>query len=618
MKFFIRFAVLTTLPVIFFTGCFHDAALLEADPEKRSDYYDMLTSQNGISADTTNLLGNYLLFKKLNNQSDDLIPALEKLFSRGRDQEVRIALVECSLILAKKADSIEKAISYYLSAIIYAEMFLENIAVSGKQDFFDPDVAVAIKGYNLALGELFDYLNKKSLHKSGAFELISAGGQICKFENPLDKLPIPLKKIKAIHLCSDFRTRNLTHSSRKFGLGVQLICDINDDAAVGASDTKVIPATLFLRSVKSDGAIGFKFQLQYLDPRISDHIQIADVEFPLALDFTTPLAYIVKDPPAINFLKRAFLADTSEKYTGLYHLEPHNDRKIPVVLVHGLMSDIRTWMQLLNTLQSDPVIRKNFRFMGFSYSSGNPILYSAKLFRQALVRERERLKQAGCDLDNFDKMVIIGHSMGGLLTRLLISNSTEDILREKLGNDLIRNIKNNANADIMDMLFFTAFPSVKRAIFIAVPHRGSSVADTWFGTLGASMVRLPKKILAVNRDFLMKMIASEEKLKNMKLESITGIDNLSPRNEILKVMALMPMDPIPLHSIIGNSQGDDIPGGSDGVVPYSSSHLNNASSEKVVKSGHSVQQNPLAIQEVRRILLLHIKQLNKNGIGEQK
>ena len=132
------------------------------------------------------------------------------------------------------------------------------------------------------------------------------------------------------------------------------------------------------------------------------------------------------------------------------------------------------------------------------------------------------------------------------------------------------------------------------------------------------MVRLPKKILAVNRDFLMKMIASEEKLKNMKLESITGIDNLSPRNEILKVMALMPMNPIPLHSIIGNSQGNDIPGGSDGVVPYSSSHLNNASSEKVVKSGHSVQQNPLAIQEVRRILLLHIKQLNKNGIGEQK
>ena len=611
MKNFFLSAFLTAFLAVFITGCFHNTALLEAAPDKRGDYYEMVTSQNGISADTINLLGNYLLFSKLQKNPDELIPALEKLFSHGRDQEVRIALVECSLILAKKADSAEKAISCYLTAIIYANMFLENIAVSGNQEFFNPDVAVAIKGYNLALGELFDYLNKKSLHKSGAFELISAGGQLCRFETPLDNLPIPLEKINNIFMCADFRTRNLIHSSRRFGLGVQLICDTD-----GKSGAKVIPATLFLKSVKSSEPNSYKFQLQYIDTRISDNIQIAKVEFPLALDFTTPLAYIVKDPPAINFLKRAFLVDISEKYTGLYHLEPHNDNKIPVVLVHGLMSDIRTWMQLLNTLQSDPVIRKNFRFMGFSYSSGNPILYSAKLFREALQQERIRLKQAGCDLENFDKMVVIGHSMGGLLTRLLISDSTEDILREKLGNDMIRSIKNSANPEMMDMLFFNAFPSVKRAVFIAVPHRGSSAADTWFGSLGASLVRLPKKILSVNRDFLMKMIASEEKLKNMKLETITGIDNLSPKHEVLKIMALMPRKSIPLHSIIGNRQGNDIPGGSDGVVSYSSSHLDNASSEKVVKSGHSVQQNPLAIQEVRRILLLHIKQLKTSGNGE--
>ena len=65
---------------------------------------------------------------------------------------------------------------------------------------------------------------------------------------------------------------------------------------------------------------------------------------------------------------------------------------------------------------------------------------------------------------------------------------------------------------------------------------------------------------------------------------------------------------IPYHSIIGNRKFAGAPGGSDGIVPYSSSHLDGAASELVVKSDHSVQQNPLAIQEMRRILLEHLKQ----------
>ena len=64
---------------------------------------------------------------------------------------------------------------------------------------------------------------------------------------------------------------------------------------------------------------------------------------------------------------------------------------------------------------------------------------------------------------------------------------------------------------------------------------------------------------------------------------------------------------MPYHSIIGNNKEGGTPGGTDGIVPYSSSHLDGARSELIVHSGHSAQKNPLAIQEVRRILLLHLE-----------
>ena len=88
----------------------------------------------------------------------------------------------------------------------------------------------------------------------------------------------------------------------------------------------------------------------------------------------------------------------------------------------------------------------------------------------------------------------------------------------------------------------------------------------------------------------------------------TGIDNLLPDSAALKNLSKIPfVKHVPYHSIIGNKDDAGVPDGSDGIVTYNSSHLDGAASELVVKSRHSVQQNPLAIQEVRRILLEHLQ-----------
>jgi pimeloyl-ACP methyl ester carboxylesterase len=291
----------------------------------------------------------------------------------------------------------------------------------------------------------------------------------------------------------------------------------------------------------------------------------------------------------------------------LYHLEPHNDDRIPIVLVHGLMSDIRTWLQLINTLQSDPELRKHYRFMGFSYSSGNPIFISAMQLRQALELEREKLQKDGRNLENFDRMVLIGHSMGGLLSRMMISTSNDELLCNFVGKDIYETVIDHQDEEFRKIMIFEPLPPVKRVIFIAVPHRGSELAQSIVGKTAAYFIKIPKSLIDFNTKLFQKLV-NMPSAKKTDVGQFNGIDNLSPDGTALKLLNAMPISPdVPYHSIIGNRRRQNTPGGSDGIVSYSSSHLDGAVSEIVVQSGHSVQQNPLAIQEIKRILKEHLK-----------
>lgn len=597
-------------PLLLLCGCGGGITLEHSGSKGRVAYSNQLTIMNGMTSDTTNLLGNYLLADMLKEDPEHFIPTLEKLLAGDRAQEVRIALAETGLLLGKKFNGQpDKAARFHLSVLIHSQNFLEYVINNPGSDLFDPDIPVAIRAYNLALTELFSYLRNRKLHSASGFELIAAGGQLIRFAPPEYKLPVQAQKIRAFHLCSDYRTYNLTHNNRRFGIGAQLICELAENAIPETvfAEEQVIPATLIVRLESPDSdKKNLSAKFLYLDSRTLDKVPVKEFMMPLAQDFSTPLAYMIRKPPAINFLQRTFLwGEANTRYEGLYHLEPHNDQRIPVVLVHGLMSDIRTWMQMLNTLLSDPLLRKHYRFMGYTYSSGNPVLYSASHLRKALEKERNKLIRDKRDVKNFDRMVVIGHSMGGLLTRLLISTSNENVLAQQFGREVSQKLMTGHRKKIADLLLFSPFLSIKRVVFIAVPHRGAALANSIPGKIVASMVKLPATIIDFNRNLFYSLFNGDGSPK--KMEIFTGIDNLSPGNTALQLLDKMTMAPIPKHSIIGNISGGDIPGGSDGVVPYHSSHLNGVKSEKVVKSGHSVQQNPLAIQEIRRILREHLK-----------
>ena len=200
--------------------------------------------------------------------------------------------------------------------------------------------------------------------------------------------------------------------------------------------------------------------------------------------------------------------------------------------------------------------------------------------------------------------------MGGLLTRLLVSESNYDTLHKVIGEDVLNELRTALNDEkekyVKERIIFKPFPSVRRVVFIAAPHKGARMATTWYGRLGAKLIRMPVKLVKQNQKLIYLLLGLGQKEYAKELEEFNGIFNLAPGGMMLNLLNSLALPEVPYHSIIGNRK-DTLPGGSDGVVEYASSHLDGAASEVIIKNGHSVQQNPLAIQEIRRILLEHLK-----------
>lgn len=597
-------------------GCSHEVGIRKATEAEKTAYCSSQISGGELSPDTVNLLGNYSLNELLDDDQERLIAALTKLFAREPRVKFLTALADVALYSGRRLRSSDRdqAARFFLNAAMYSSAYFGMCDLNPSP--YDPTGVRMMLIYNSAVSELFDYLRLRNLLEKSGYELSSILGANVRFEAPRYRLPVDRSQIRKIMLCADFQPQNLTHSSRSFGIGAPLIIDIDKpvtDGRVGFAKNQTIPGTFVLKfSFRGIKAMGeHSAQVNIIDPSRVSHVDFGRHKLPLEQDLTTPLAYMVKDPPVLNFIEYTRLPGASQEMQGLYRFSPPDDDRIPVVLVHGLLSDTRTWLQLINTLQSDEDIGRNYQFLGFSYSSGNPIFYSAWMLRDALLRERERLVAEQRSTEKFDRMVIIGHSMGGLLTRLVLSSSGDfvtELAPDKTKFEAaLRDFSPEERKKLDGIIHFEPLPFVKRAVFISTPHRGSQLAQTWFAKFGASLIKIPKDIIRRNRILLEAMVG--DKVAATTGLYVTGIDNLDPDSITLKMLNKMPMsDKIVYHSIIGNTEGGAIPGGSDGIVPYTSSHIDNVRSELVVKSGHSAQQTPLAIQEIRRILLEHLRQ----------
>jgi triacylglycerol esterase/lipase EstA (alpha/beta hydrolase family) len=320
---------------------------------------------------------------------------------------------------------------------------------------------------------------------------------------------------------------------------------------------------------------------------------------PLEADFSAPVSYY--QPPGNVLLIGLLGGLRSDRYmdkTGLYFLQPYDPDRIPLVFVHGLFSTPFDWAQTINGLQADPEIRKHYQFWVFGYPTGNPILYSA-------LRLREELTRVDKLYPNHRPYVVVGHSMGGMLTRMQTITVTKPMWEKGLG-ETAKSIfrENSSDSLVVRATTFQANPRIKRVVFICTPHRGSTMASSGLGRFGTSLIALPLNIASVLKDTLtsaelVQLTGSSKRLPN----SITG---LKPSNPALPVVNEARIS-VPYHSIIGDRGKDHCPDCTDGVVPYWSSHLDGAQSEVIVPGPHGACELPQTIAELDRILRLHLR-----------
>lgn len=554
------------------------------------------------------------LFERFSRDPEGALAELHKTIqqqvSEDQLQNRLFALSELSFFHAENSDQP----SYYGASAVYAYAFL--FPESGTPpDPLDPRRRLAADLYNLGL-------TKGLTGGSNQEEII--------IENKTAPLPFGELKLevspqeflwggyrfKRFIPVGEFGVRGLRNRYRQAGIGAPLAAELApDESSPGAEAARKripprmkVPVTAFVRlSAPRRGVISGKLagKLELYPADGAPSVRVNDRDVPLELQPTAALAYMLEGAPVWDFEIAGFRFADQQRILGdgLFMVHPYRPGRIPVVLVHGTASSPARWAEMINELMHDPVLRGRIQFWFFMYNTGQPILYSALLMRHALRDVVSEVDPSGQD-PALRRMVLIGHSQGGLLAKLMaISSGTrfwdsassvpfDEVEMAPETRELLR-----------EGIFFEPVPTVKRVVFIATPHRGSFRASGYIFQLVRSFIRLPGALVSQLQSLLTSQAFAHLGISRLP----TSVDNMSPNHPFIRTLAAIPIDPgVRANSIIAVLGEGPITGKTDGMVAYESAHIEGVESEKIVRSGHSTQGHPETIEEVRRILREHI------------
>jgi pimeloyl-ACP methyl ester carboxylesterase len=420
-----------------------------------------------------------------------------------------------------------------------------------------------------------------------------------------------------VFLANSLRQRGLSHEYKITGKGTPLVVYAkNPDSTPQDKHYPSTGITLGLTAIKEErpGHVPLLKLYDAFDPTV---VRSSSGPDPIAANYTATLAVLdsharqVAGSAAGSFLR----PDNPRFATGIYLIHPYDPNKIPILFVHGLISSPLSWQNLTNDLCADPKILEHYQPWFFLYPTGQPVLESAEQLREDLQATQRLFDPKGTAIASHH-VVVIAHSMGGLLAHTLVSDSGDalwNVFADKPFNNLP--LSPSEKNLISGYFFFHHQPSIERVIFLAVPHRGSGLASGIVGSIASRLIRHPKTVAEA-----MKEIAVEDPgilhpyfTRVNARGGPTSLFSLAP-NPLLDRMAALPIK-APFHSIIGDRGLGGGPRSSDGVVPYSSSHLAGAESEKIVPAGHGVFSNESAVLEIKRILEENIER--STGRGKQ-
>lgn len=579
-----------------------------------------------VSERTWGTLRRVGLEKEYPDENDACFAHLRELIDEAADPDLIYALSELAYVEAKKAERrgrLSQALTHYGTSLTNSYDYLFSEDLEPTRNPYDPRFRDACDLYNESLEDTLRLLCSENKIQPGQTYTIDTGRRrfIVRTESRGEWLPNEFERYEFV---SDYEIKTLRNRHTTYGLGVPLIAVRKRPETEDAKE-KHYPeglsycVTALMRCLPPEGGRAGAAPvcvLEFFDPLRANQVQIANRWVPLETDLTTPLAFYLDSP---SNRKRDYATDglISPEETiddrGLYMLEPYDPNRIPVLMVHGLWSSPLTWMDMFNDLRSFPEIRERYQFWFYLYPSGQPFWISATQLRNDLLTMRQTFDPARQDRP-IDQMVLVGHSMGGLLSRMQTIHSGDDFWKI-ISDRPIEQLKGSPDdvAKLASALRFEPNESIKRVVTIGTPHRGSDFANNYTRWLARHIIRLPKMIVSS----AMRLVRANPDLRNTQLlTEANAIDSLAPDSPIFPVMLRAePSDQVKYHNILGvlsdPSLLPGVPERGDGVVAFESAHLDKVDSELVLDADHmSIHMTGKAIFEVRRILLEHLEEID--------
>ena len=611
----IRFSAGTVLMVclVLLFGCATPIGVNKVSPrESYQGVYANPLNSGALSDSARYVLNRYDLLKNFEKEPAATLAALHEKALHDDRGDILYTLAEGSylygsqLVDGHQEKEQKPAPDYFLLSALYSYYFVNVERSRQRLSVFDHRGRTAVDMYNFGLWQAFATGDSEGLVLKAAERKLPFGSISIALDT--SQFPWKLEEFEKFLPADQYTVRGVSVRNRTAGIGLPLIAvRKNADKRVSGGQAAAVTAILRVQGgLAALNAGTARAVLELYSTQDTSTVNTKDgIAVPLESDLTTPMAYMLEGSELFNLGLMSFLGREPNKIPdGLYMTEPYRPGKIPVVFVHGTASNPVWWVEMFNTLRFDPLIREKYQFWYFVYTSNKVVSLSAAELRDAL-----RDKVAALDPHKKDpalqQIVVAGHSQGGLLTKFTAVDTGQSLVRALTGKDLdALQMPEESKARVRHLLVLKPLPFVKKVIFLSTPHRGSFQSKDWIRNLLRRLITLPATMVQNFMEDYDYMTDDVKKMMGGKKIFFTSADSMSPDNPVLKALADIPLAPgVRGHSIIAVNTDGDPKLGNDGVVEYSSAHLDGMASEFIVKSDHSSQLNPLAIDEVRRILV---------------
>jgi pimeloyl-ACP methyl ester carboxylesterase len=607
----LRAGILVALPLAL-AACAGPVGTTRVDPTVvQRDLARSAVSTGEPSWPTRNVLFEHGLFDAYAERPDEALARLHRVMvAEGGDADLLFALAELSFLHGKSAGRRE----HQLAAAVYAWALLFPEGVGQAPGRFDPRLRIAADLYNWSITAAFASEDGSEVVPRGGTFALPFGQMDVAFdpaalrtgERELFRL-IPVAELKVHGMAMRYRWPGL---GAPLAASTRLVEGAKPGGDIVAPRIQV-PLTALLRIPHARRAVVHGQPLAAtLELHLAwseESIAIAGEQVPLESEPTAALALTFTGVPIVQLETLGLLG----RLTGLLRerpplvsTTPYKPGLIPVVFVHGTASSIVRWAEMYNRLLADAEIRRRYQFWFFQYDSGNPIALSSLHLRESLARAVARMDPEGRD-PALRQMLLVGHSQGGLLVKMQVISSGDRLWRAASRKPLEELLLSDATRDLLRRgLFVEPSPTVARVAFISTPHRGSFVAGRRIiANLTRRLLTLPQALTGLGAELARNRDAA---VSPAGFFVPSAVDNMSPRNNFIRALQDIPLAPaVKAHSIISVEGDGPVESGDDGVVQYSSAHIDGVESELVVRSSHSTQGRPETIEEVRRILRLH-------------